>query len=51
MSDRGDTTVYIDLENFILLTKIAKKHMRPKVTVMKILLEKEAKRLGIKIND
>lgn len=49
MSDRGDTTVYFDNDSFILLTKVAKKHMRPKITVMKILLEREAKRLGIKV--
>jgi len=49
MSDRDDTTVYFNEETFILLTKVAKKHMRPKITVMKILLEQEAKRLGIKV--
>ncbi len=48
MSDLERFSVYFDYDTFALLTKIAKKDERPKITVLKRLLKKEAKRLGIK---
>ncbi len=50
MSDNYERySVYLDPESNNLLTKIAKKDERTKIVVMKRLLKKEAKRLGIKV--
>jgi hypothetical protein len=48
MSDYERYSVYLDPESNDLLTKISKKDERTKIIILKRLLKKEAKRLGIK---